>query len=117
MPALRQPVRRRRVWLISIAAAVLAAAAMADWTRPPDHQLSVRLYEQAVIKPYRALVRPGVSRFIHCRFAPTCSEYSVQAFRAHGFPKGAWLTVKRLCRCMPWVPFGTFDPVPPPHSP
>jgi uncharacterized protein YjbJ (UPF0337 family) len=34
--------------------------------------------------------------------------------QTHGFPKGLWLTVKRLCRCLPWVPLGTYDPVPPP---
>ncbi len=32
---------------------------------------------------------------------------------AHGFPKGLWLTTVRLFRCMPWVPAGTRDPVPP----
>ena len=53
-----------------------------------------------------------MSTFVRCRYQPTCSQYSTEAVRAHGFPKGIWLTTKRLFRCMPWVPLGTRDPVP-----
>ena len=34
-----------------------------------------------------------------CRFEPSCSEYSIQAFEKYGLIKGAVLTVKRLKRC------------------
>ena len=115
MPALRQLVKRRRLWIV-IAAVALAAAAIFDWTRPPRQQASIRLYESVVIAPYRAIGRPVLSRFIRCRYAPTCSGYSVAAVHVHGFPRGLWLTAKRLLRCTPGVPFGTHDPVPPPRS-
>ena len=46
-----------------------------------------------------------------CRYTPTCSEYAVQALKKHGALKGAWLTVKRICRCHPWGGSG-YDPVP-----
>ncbi len=47
----------------------------------------------------------------HCRFHPTCSEYSIQALRMHGAIKGGWLTVRRILRCHPFGGHG-FDPVP-----
>lgn len=46
-----------------------------------------------------------------CRHLPTCSGYSADAFRRHGFAKGSWLTLSRLCRCHPFGSHG-FDPVP-----
>ena len=46
-----------------------------------------------------------------CRFAPTCSEYSKQAFYRHGPIKGILLTAWRLLRCHPFNK-GGIDPVP-----
>ena len=46
-----------------------------------------------------------------CRFVPSCSEYSMEAFARHGFFRGFWLTVKRLAKCHPFHP-GGYDPVP-----
>lgn len=118
MPALRQSVKRRSFWFKAIAAVALAAAAIFDWSRPPQEQLSVHVYEAAVVSPYRWLVRPLMATFVRCRYQPTCSQYSVEAVRAYGFPVGCWMTTKRLLRCMPWVPLGTRDPVhPPPEKP
>ena len=113
MPALRQSLKGRRFWLKAIAAVVLAAAAIFDWTRPPAEQASVYIYERAVAGPYRWLIRPLSIGFVRCRYIPTCSQYSIEAVHSHGLPKGLWLTTKRLLRCMPWVPMKTPDPVPP----
>jgi putative membrane protein insertion efficiency factor len=112
MPALRQSVTSRRFWIKIIAAVIVTAAAIADWSRPPQHQVSVLLYEKAVVGPYRWLIRPMSFGFVRCRYVPTCSQYSVEAVRGFGLPKGLWLTAKRLLRCMPWVPMNTRDPVP-----
>jgi uncharacterized protein len=117
MPALRQSVKRRRLWIFLAVAAVLGAAAISDWLKPAYDQRSVRLYNQAVTRIYREHIHPVTSRFVRCRFQPNCSDYSVIAVQVHGFPKGMWLTVKRLCRCLPWVRPGTWDPVPPPKAP
>ena len=68
----------------------------------------------------RVLVIPIVwyQRFIspllgpRCRFAPSCSQYAVDALRTHGAVRGLWLAVARIARCHPFHP-GGYDPVPP----
>ena len=47
----------------------------------------------------------------HCRFTPSCSFYSIEAFERHGAWRGLRLTVRRLLRCQPWGGHG-HDPVP-----
>jgi len=63
------------------------------------------------------LYRVGISPFIgpRCRFTPTCSEYAIQALKAHGFAKGSWLSGKRLLKCQP-LNDGGYDPVPPKNN-
>lgn len=46
-----------------------------------------------------------------CRFFPSCSQYSIEAFQKHGSLKGLYLTFRRIIRCHPWGGSG-FDPVP-----
>lgn len=99
-----------------VGAVALGTAAICDWVRPPQEQLSVVVYEKVVVGSYRHFLQPMTGRFIHCRFQPSCSRYSEEAMHAHGFPKGLQLTASRLLRCMPWVPVGTLDPVPPEHA-
>jgi putative membrane protein insertion efficiency factor len=111
LPALRPTVKKRRTWL-RILAIVVAVATLVDWMQPPRRQVSVFLYNGVVIKGYRLVLQPWGRYIVRCRFRPTCSVYSERAMLAHGFPKGVWLTASRLFRCMPWVPFGTPDPVP-----
>lgn len=61
----------------------------------------IRAY-QYVISPYLA---PG------CRYSPTCSEYSIEAFQRFGFFRGLILSVRRILSCHPWH-HGGHDPVP-----
>lgn len=80
------------------------SAVRAPWTARPLILL-VRLYQ--------ITLRPFMGR--HCRFQPTCSDYSVEALATHGALRGSWLTVRRLLRCHPLGGFG-YDPVPPRRS-
>ncbi len=62
------------------------------------------------VRGYRLLISPWLGR--NCRFAPTCSEYALEALERHGAARGGWLALRRICRCHPWGGEG-FDPVPP----
>ena len=61
-----------------------------------------------VIKVYKFLISPlfGPS----CRYMPTCSEYSIEALKTHGFFKGLFYSLKRIASCHPWGS-GGHDPV------
>ena len=62
-----------------------------------------------LVRAYQALLAPLLPPA--CRFTPSCSEYTLAALRKWGFWKGAWLGLKRICRCHPFRP-GGYDPVP-----
>ena len=63
----------------------------------------------AFIRGYQYSLRPLMAA--HCRFYPSCSDYSLEAIERHGACKGLWLACGRILRCHPYHP-GGFDPVP-----
>jgi putative membrane protein insertion efficiency factor len=52
----------------------------------------------------------GLSRS-QCKYLPTCSEYAYVAVLRHGWLRGGWLALRRICRCHPFAA-GGHDPVP-----
>lgn len=62
-----------------------------------------------LIKIYQKVVSPWTPA--SCRYNPTCSSYSIDAFQKHGLWKGFVLTIKRIGSCHPWGGSG-YDPVP-----
>ena len=38
----------------------------------------------------------------HCRFVPSCSEYTYDAVKKYGAIKGLVLGLKRIIKCHPW---------------
>ena len=63
----------------------------------------------ALVKFYRLVFSAWVGR--GCRYIPTRSEYSIEAFERFGAVKGLYLTVMRILRCHPLGGRG-WDPVP-----
>ena len=51
------------------------------------------------IRLYQRLISPWIPP--RCKYHPSCSEYAVQAVRAHGAPRGFVLAAWRLLRCNP----------------
>ncbi|MCL4217380.1 MAG: membrane protein insertion efficiency factor YidD [Candidatus Hydrogenedentes bacterium] len=82
-----------------------------DSLREPDRQVSGCIYIH-VVQEYQVFARPTVRNYAVCRYAPSCSQYSIGAVSEHGIIKGLFLTVKRISSCGKNVPFGTLDPVP-----
>jgi hypothetical protein len=63
----------------------------------------------ALVRGYQKFISPGLPP--SCRFAPSCSQYTLEALQRHGALRGGWLGARRLVRCHPWHP-GGYDPVP-----
>ncbi len=58
---------------------------------------------------YRRWISPMMAP--HCRFAPSCSAYAIEAITVHGALRGSWLAARRLVKCQPFFT-GGYDPVP-----
>jgi uncharacterized protein len=65
----------------------------------------------ALIQLYKIFLSPFFGGA--CKYYPSCSNYAQEAVQKHGARRGAWLALKRLGRCRPFVK-GGFDPVPEP---
>ncbi len=62
-----------------------------------------------LVRFYQLAISPLLGR--NCRYAPTCSQYTIEAIREWGPLKGSWMGLKRISRCHPWGSHG-YDPVP-----
>ncbi len=70
-----------------------------------------RVARELVIAPlllYQRLVSPLLGP--RCRYAPSCSDYAIQAIREFGILRGLVLAGWRLLRCNPFS-HGGLDPV------
>ena len=47
----------------------------------------------------------------NCRFAPTCSNYMIEAIEKKGLIKGFFLGISRLLKCHPLSKKSGYDPV------
>jgi hypothetical protein len=66
-----------------------------------------------LVRAYQRLVSPLIGP--RCRFAPTCSQYAIEALVRHGVVRGLGLAAWRILRCHPFAE-GGLDPVPPRHD-
>ncbi|MGB3617411.1 MAG: membrane protein insertion efficiency factor YidD [Catalinimonas sp.] len=67
-----------------------------------------------LVRGYQLAISPWFP--MACRYAPTCSQYMIEAVRTYGPRRGVWLGLRRIGRCHPWGGHG-YDPVPPPKEP
>ncbi len=65
-----------------------------------------------IIEFYQKYISSYVSQMfdIHCKFEPTCSEYTKQAIEKYGVIKGSYKGLKRILRCNPFSK-GGYDPL------
>jgi len=62
-----------------------------------------------IIKAYQLIISPILKN--NCRYLPSCSEYSILAFKEHGLLIGFYYSLKRIFKCHPLGGNG-YDPVP-----
>ncbi|MFZ5997592.1 MAG: membrane protein insertion efficiency factor YidD [Nitrospirota bacterium] len=102
----------RKLWKYTLLLAIVLvlAAGLLDSARDPANSLLARAYISAV-HIYQKVSRPSLSRFVRCRYKPSCSDYSIEAVKRYGIVKGLGMSAKRIFSCRGNVPMGTADPV------
>lgn len=63
-----------------------------------------------IIKLYQKTISKYIKTQRSCRFYPTCSQYSIEAYEKYGFFKATYLSVKRILKCNPFFE-GGYDPL------
>lgn len=63
-----------------------------------------------IVKFYQKFISKYILIGNNCKFYPTCSEYSIQAYQKYGFIRGSYLTINRILRCHPFSR-GGYDPL------
>ncbi|NCN09277.1 MAG: membrane protein insertion efficiency factor YidD [Leptospira sp.] len=71
---------------------------------------TIAIFLIGIYKKWISPVLPGA-----CRFTPTCSQYSAEAFQVYPFHKALYLSIHRILRCNPFSQ-GFEDPLPYPHK-
>ena len=65
----------------------------------------------SLINLYQKDISPMISsKNIHCKFYPTCSEYTKQAVEKYGVIKGGTKGIIRILKCNPFSK-GGYDPL------
>lgn len=61
-----------------------------------------------IINVYQKYISPILGK--HCRYYPTCSEYTKQAIKKYGIFNGTFYGIKRVMKCNPFSK-GGYDPL------
>ena len=62
-----------------------------------------------IIEIYSYFISPFLGA--KCRFYPSCSSYTKDAFLSYGLLKGCYLSLKRILKCHPFSKHSGYDPV------
>lgn len=109
MPSLRKLIKSINAWLIVLF--LLVIFILLDSYRSPAVQITANAYSMG-IRLYQKVSPPILSKYLHCRYLPSCSDYSLEAVKKYGIRKGIVLTVRRIFSCREEIYIGTLDPVP-----
>lgn len=63
----------------------------------------IKIYKKTISKIFSTMG-------FHCKYYPTCSEYTMQAIQKYGSIKGMYYGLKRIIRCNPFSK-GGYDPL------
>lgn len=66
--------------------------------------INMRFIFIGIVKFYQKIISP--LKPPTCRFYPTCSAYSLEAFQRFGAVKGLYLSIVRILKCHPFHPGG-----------
>ncbi|MBR6960076.1 MAG: membrane protein insertion efficiency factor YidD [Clostridiales bacterium] len=61
-----------------------------------------------LIRGYQKHISPGLGH--HCKYLPTCSQYTIDALEKYGVFRGLLMGFWRILRCNPFSK-GGYDPV------
>ncbi len=64
----------------------------------------IRYFILKPIRFYQIFISPYLGQ--HCRFYPSCSEYTLLAIKKDGVFQGCFKGIKRLFKCHPWCSGG-----------
>lgn len=101
---------KNQIFPIGILVVIIGLILLDSFQSPAD-QVTAKFFISG-IKLYQKVSRPSLSRYIRCRYRPSCSEYSIIALQRHGIVKGLFLSIKRIASCRKTVQMGTIDNVP-----
>jgi putative component of membrane protein insertase Oxa1/YidC/SpoIIIJ protein YidD len=97
LSSLRLRCMRSRCLRLGCVVAILCLVVL-DSARSPQNEITAKLYVGGV-HVYQRSIHPLTSRFIKCRFNPTCSHYSTLVVQRFGIRRGLWLTALLLSCC------------------
>ena len=69
---------------------------------------AIRGFAVRLVRGYQWIISPWLPAA--CRFAPTCSDYAIEALEKYGLLRGTRHAAARLLRCHP-LHRGGFDPL------
>jgi putative membrane protein insertion efficiency factor len=99
----------RRLPLLAASLLLLAGTCAVHDARVATRDQFATRAAVALIDGYRAHASHTMSRFVLCRFQPTCSRYGLASVKKHGAWKGGAKALSRVARCNPLTPVGTVD--------
>ena len=72
------------------------------WHIPRNLAIGVVVFYQTFFSPDHSFWAKWIKPVGHCKFHPSCSEYTRLSLKKHGFIRGSLKGTWRIMRCNPW---------------